>query len=251
MNDLHLKQAKPYSELAEYYNVVMAHVNYKKWAKYILKILSNFGFDNGLIIDLSFGTGLFNKYFSTNSFRIFGADLSLHMLSRYTLENSTHQIPLFVNDICHMAIQNEKADILIFLYDSLNYLNTRPKLRKAFSEVKRILKPGGLCIFDAVTQRLCENYFSNSLETIKVGDIEIIRESFFDKGDLLQYNDFIFKRIGENLHERHIQKIYSIKDIKSELRRAQFEIIATYDGLGFGKPSEKSERVHFVCKKND
>jgi len=227
----------------------MTHVNYRKWAKYIQNILAGYGIKTGMIIDLGFGTGLLFRHFNLRKFKILGADLSFQMIGRYKTESPDDGVLLVVNDICATAMKNQAADVVLFLYDSINYLRTKPKLNAAFSEVSRILKPGGIFIFDIVTRYLCEKYFSDHREVIKLKKIEISRESFFDPEKSLQYNFFIFKTDEQSVREKHIQRIYSISEITEETKRHYLNIHASYSGLGFREASEKSERVHFVCQK--
>ncbi len=241
----------PYSVLAAYYNTVMSHVNYKRWAKYVLRILKKMGVKKGRVIDLSFGTGLFAAHFSRNRFTTFGADRSIDMLRQYDGRNTNPGWRLLAGDITRTAFKDETADVLLFLYDSTNYLNTRYRLRRAFSEVYRVLRPGGIFIFDIVTTRLCQTYFADHRESVMVGDAEIVRESVFDARKSLQYNYFTVCAGGKKYRETHIQRIYDISVVIETAEQANLAIMACYDGLGFDGPSPESERIHVVCKKND
>ena len=227
----------------------MIHVNYKKWAKYIQKILAGYGIKNGVIIDLGFGTGLLFKHFRSRKFMVLGADLSFQMIQSSKTQPPDCPVLFMVNDICNTAVKNQVVDVVLFLYDSINYLQTKLRLKAAFSEVSRILKPDGIFIFDIVTRHLCEKYFSDHREVMKLPETKIVRESFFDPEKELQYNFFTFTTGEQSVREKHIQRIYSILEITKEAKRQHLNIHACYQGLGFRNASEKSERVHFVCKK--
>ena len=228
---------------------MMSYVDYSKWAKYILRIVEKAGIEKGIIIDLSFGTGLFWNHWYNPDLKRIGADISLPMLRQYKNAKTVGKPNLVNNDICNIAFKDNIADVMLSLYDAINYLNTRFKLRAAFSDVNRVLKPGGYFIFDMVTRRLCEKYFSNYQDIIKVGDAEIIRKSVYNPSKSLQFNHFMIKKNGVLSKERHIQKIYTIAEMQQAIEKANLQILYAYHGLGFRKPSEKSERIHFVCKK--
>ena len=59
---LMLSDMVPYSQLALYYDRVMNHVDYKKWAKFIKTILSHYYQTPKNIVELACGTGAIFKY---------------------------------------------------------------------------------------------------------------------------------------------------------------------------------------------
>ena len=74
------KVVEPYFALAPIYDEVMEHVDYKRWATYVHKIVQQFDHKTDWILDISCGTGSCAKYLLKLGYHVTGSDNSWSML---------------------------------------------------------------------------------------------------------------------------------------------------------------------------
>ena len=62
----------------------------------------------------------------------------------------------------------------------------------------------------------------------------------------------IEKIIVEDKHylEKHLQRIYSIKEISDLIKESGLTLYKLTENFSQKEGSEKSDRIHFICKKN-
>jgi ubiquinone/menaquinone biosynthesis C-methylase UbiE len=238
----------PYSKLAVIYDKVMSHVNYKMWAEYINNLLQFADAKKVKILDISCGTGKHIKFLSNKRKDITGADLSYPMLHA-AKNNKQDNFKLVNNDARCCAFKNSSFDVILMLYDSINYLLRNDDVDKLFSEIYRILIPGGIFIFDFVTEKGLrasndEYYESNSWDGLAYE-----RHSWFSKKNKVQHNDFLFLYNGNSYKESHVQQISSVAQWKKRLAKSKMQLSHEFSNFSFLPPNKYSERIHFVCKK--
>ena len=52
-----LQKVRPYEKLAKVYDIIMSHVNYRRWARYIVRLCKWAEISDTAILDISCGTG--------------------------------------------------------------------------------------------------------------------------------------------------------------------------------------------------
>jgi ubiquinone/menaquinone biosynthesis C-methylase UbiE len=244
-----MEYCKPYEKLALIYDRLMAHVDYKLWSEYVTNLITESENKATSIADLACGTGNFLVFLRKHFPFVYGCDYSENMVRQARAKTKLQGIPLFVCNIGDLALSNRCVDVVVLLYDSLNYLTDAGALGKAFSEISRILTPGGLFIFDIVSEQHCLQYYADYQENEYWGSTGYSRHSYFDQAKGYQYSDFRIVVDGFTFRERHVQKIYSVNDLSSMLKKNSLEIINIYEEFSFETASEKAERMHFLCQK--
>jgi ubiquinone/menaquinone biosynthesis C-methylase UbiE len=239
-----------YEKLAEIYDSLMDHVDYENWALYLKKLFKYADGEVNHILDLSCGTGNLLLYMKEHAYRCYGCDISRHMLKTADEKLRNYKISFFANDACNIAIKDQIFDAVLFLYDSINYILKKDTLSHLFKEVLRILKPGGLFIFDTVTEYHCKTYYHNNYESEYWHENGYERKSVYDDKSKLQMTNFKIK-LGEKYYlENHQQRIYSAEELVSILCENNFSLVGIYQDFTFNKMRSDAERVHYICRKS-
>ncbi len=241
-----MKEINPYEKLAYIYDRLMDHVDYKNWALYILDLISRSGLTVQSIIDLSCGTGSLIPYFDGVIDKIWGCDQSKTMIIQ--AREKTAELSFFASDIRQMAIRDNSVDCALLLYDSLNYIVNVDELNNTLKEIHRIIKIGGIFIFDIVSETHCREYYTDYHESEYWNDSGYTRHSYFDQDKGIQFNDFRIVLKGKTFVEKHIQRVYTIDFLKKILCEHSFEIVDIFNEFSFERVNEKSGRMHFVCR---
>ena len=241
----------PYTIVAEVYDEMMTHVNYKRWAKYIRSILKNEKFKSGTLLDIGCGTGEFLKRIQKYNYKISGCDSSVEMI-----DQAKKKLPNI--DIHHSAlpllqeIPENKFDILVCLFDTVNYLPDEAILTSSLQNIYLKIKSPGIFIFDVVTKSYCKQYFQNYQEDeVLAKTTAYSRVSEFDTNRNTQINYIRVYTPTGIFEEIHQQKIYDLQLIRNIiLEKTEFEFINMLEDFSFQKANLNSGRVHFVLKKN-
>ena len=242
-----MQKFQPYEKLATIYDQLMSHVNYKKWAEYVINLFQYTDIKIKSVVDISCGTGTLLNQFDKKKFKYWGCDLSFPMVKQ--AQNKFGQNIYIINDVNQIALKSNKFDAVLFLYDSLNYLQDEKQINSLFREVNRILVNNGIFIFDIITDLLCKTHYKNFEEEENWEDNGYIRHSFYDEINHIQHNNFRI-RIKENVFfESHVQKVFSEKQLSDSIKNNGFELAAHMDDFSFHQSDDDSERIHYVCIK--
>lgn len=245
---------EPYGALARIYDFVMRHVDYRNWALYVEGIFRRFGFVDPVICDLACGTGSLALELWRLGYTVSGVDQSEAMLSvaREKARSRRAPIPFYRMDLT--ALEGADAyDVVLCLYDSLNYLTSPPEIERAFEDIWKLLRSKGLFIFDVCTEANSLRYFRDHTEKERGRGFSYVRHSSYNPETHCQFNEFsiTFKGDPKQHIERHEQRIYTLKEIQAIVGRSRFEFLGMYDGFTSRPGDENSDRVHFVLKKDE
>lgn len=245
-----MQKVKPYTKLAQIYNRLMNHVDYERWGDYIKSLFKYADINIKYILDLSCGTGNLLDLMIDDKLLCFGCDLSQPMLVQSQHSETCFKFPLFVNDARAIAIHDQSFDVVLFLYDSINYLLKKSDLLKLINEIYRILHFGGLLIFDTVSDEHCKVHFNHSHENEFWGNEGYFRYNSYNEKTRIQTTQFEIK-LGDDIYlEIHKQRIYSVKDLIYILSRNKFQISGIFHNFTHKKMKSDAHRIHFVCKKS-
>jgi SAM-dependent methyltransferase len=242
-------QTQPYSILAEIYDCIMKDVPYKKWAKYILKLIKKFNPKTTHILELACGTGTMISLLTKFGFKVDGVDISEKMIQKAREKIKNEDVNLYIADMSEFKTDKKYGSVLC-LYDSINYLTEIGKILNLFSNVWSLLDEDGIFIFDISTEY---NSIQNAIAMNtkgKCGDYKFVRRSYFLRDERTHINEFEIEKDKEKFFEKHIQRIYKISEIEDAVKKTGlFEVVARYKNFTFSEGNEWSERVHFILKK--
>ncbi len=245
---------EPYSIFARFYDDLMKVVDYGSWVKYILELLEFYRFKPQTIVDLACGTGNASYLLARLGYHVIGIDKSAEMLAVAQKKNkpANGQVEFYQYDMRSFQL-NKRVDLIICLYDSINYLLTEKDLFKTFCRVKEALKPEGFFIFDFNT-------------CYRIRQIPEKTHLYEGKGyscfwqDKVDYKrciwqvdlDFFLQEGGEvyrRYHEKHRERGYMLKEITDILEGAKLEILDCFNAYTFEKPDGRTPRVYVICRR--
>jgi SAM-dependent methyltransferase len=242
-----------YNALAHIYDHVMRHVDYGDWFSLIQRIHMARFRHMPSICEVGAGTGTLGHMLSQAGYHYIASDASPAMCRAARAKGAP---VMLCCDATGMAL-NASFDMVLFLYDGINYLTDLDAYARFFAESYRCLRPGGILLFDITTDYNSRRYFQDVLDHEETGTFEYIRKSRYDKKKHIQYNDFsIFIRNGPHAphytkyQERHVQYVFPVRDITRTIDTDRFSIIGIWDGFSFDRWKKTSERIHFCLKKN-
>jgi ubiquinone/menaquinone biosynthesis C-methylase UbiE len=248
-----------YSELAEVYDSVMGNVDYIGWAAFIDEIIQRHHPDPVSIMELACGTGSLSL--ALDRYRcyqhIMGTDKSHRMIqkARKKAEKQKSSVSFRVMDFLHIS-QSQTFDVVVCIFDSINYLQSPEAIMRLLEQVKKIMKSrSSLFIFDFTTPAnslLAVKHLDNN-EGITRDHYRFFRKSAYNEQRQIHYNDFEIEKLSDDhrsvLHrysEQHRQRIYSLTQMKSIIRESEFNNKAAYSEFELNKATPESLRVTMV-----
>jgi len=243
-----------YNNFAYVYDKLTLDIDYKKWADYVQRILAKHKVNASMILELGCGTGSFGIEMAMRGYEMICLDLSTEMLDCAAEKAKKEGVDiLFLNqDMCNFELYGT-VDVIVCLLDSFNYLTKASQIHKLFKHVQNYLNPGGFFIFDINTQYKFENIISNNLFYEIGEDVTYFWENEFNPRTKKARFDLTFfvKRdeFYERFDETHFEKSYSNDDIMGFIGDSDLKFIEIYDDLKLKKPSAKSQRNFYICKK--
>lgn len=248
-----------YSVLADIYDDVMTDVDYETWTDYIDDIIIQHTEKADDVLELACGTGTMALSLEElDCYDITATDGSADMI-RIAKEKASH-IDSFVDFITMDFLEldfEKKFDVVFMVFDSLNYLHTEQEILQLHEQVRKILKPGGVFIYDFTTprnSRTAINFLDNEKKTLK-NNTRYYRKSTYDAKNRIHTNSFIIDKLDGKTNsvihqykEQHQQRIYTLREIESILDKTDFSIEAAYDGFELKPAHRKSLRITMVLK---
>ncbi|MCR9143083.1 MAG: methyltransferase domain-containing protein [bacterium] len=220
----------PYSIFAEVYDEFMEHVPYAAWAHYLdrrYRALTRR--TPRSVVDLACGTGQLLAHFPP------GLQRSGMDGSRAMLERARRRLPdarLYHGRLERsLKFADGSQPHLVSTHDSLNYLLDPEDLSRHFAEVRRVLAPDGIYSLDLVSLENILKNFDNQTLRHKVRGRGLVWKNEYDPKTRLMRSDLEFYDKGARKSdppahtERHLQRYYSIEEVRGLARRAGLEVV--------------------------
>lgn len=248
---------EPYHVLALIYDELMSHVEYEKWARFMLKIFADHGVKSSLnsnpvhILECACGTGRVAELLTKYGYHVDAFDRAESMVKKAQERiGKMENINIYQADFLNFS-HNKTYAAIICLYDSINYLVHEPDFLQFLSKVYKSLDDEGIFVFDVCTEFNSLQYFLRRSEKGRVNGYKYLREIRYNRRKRIQENRFTVNLTDTNevFQEVHHQKIYHLPEIRKMLRDSNFKILEETDDFRRSKPNDQSLRVHFICEK--
>lgn len=246
-----LLDASPYTVIARGYDFIMAHIDYEHWAVFTDDLLWKHHPNPRSIRELGCGTGSFALHLQPlGEYDYTGTDLCPEMIAvaRQKAEEDEIQVTWAVEDFTKFRVA-APHDVIILLYDGLNYLLDEDEVASMLECVYEALRPGGIFFFDQSTPANSINNEAFFCDEGELDGFSYVRGSEYDRETRLHITTFEISIDGQSYVERHIQRAYTLEEIRTQILNAGFEIEATFDGFSSRRARESSERVHWLVRK--
>jgi 4-hydroxythreonine-4-phosphate dehydrogenase len=219
-----------YSIFAKYYDTYMSHVDYNKWVNFILKQFNKIHEENPKrILELACGTANVSCQLVKKGLQVDASDISAEMLK--IAAKKPFSPNLSQRDMIAKLPANA-YDLVILLFDSLNYILQKEDIFTLLTNVHDTLQPGGLFIFDLTTPRNCENNFDGFINIEEDKDEFFIHQSDFDSANFIQKTHLTFFLKKGFLYSRkdeiHKQKIYKADEMVKLIGETNFQFKGIY-----------------------
>ncbi len=251
-----------YSDFAAVYDELMDNIPYDDWFTYLHGLLTEYGINDGIIADLGCGTGNITERLATSGYDMIGIDNSAPMLdiANEKKEKNNSTTLYLCQDMREFELYGTVA-ACVSLCDSINYITDNSELLTVFKLVNNYLDPKGLFIFDFNTRHYYKDIVADSTIAEDRDDISFIWDNYYDEEtdiNELALSLFIKEHRSDNSNdnlyrkyeELHIQKGYTLSEIKGLINASGLEYITAYDAFTDNPADENCERIYIIARES-
>ena len=240
-----------FEAVAPYYDTLMSSVPYGRWVDYVERLLAVYHSPALRVLDLACGTGQVGVEMLRRGYQALGADLSEPMVRACARQKPP--LAAAVMDAAHLGLRAGSLDLVVCLFDSLNYVLDPEGLRRCFAEVHRALKPGKLFIFDLNTPRALKIGLFSQKDLSASAVLQYRWEAHWDAGRKLCRVDMWFRWQGggepQEFQETHYQRAYEEPEIVAWLTEAGFTRVESFEAYTFRSVTPLTDRMYLIAQK--
>ncbi len=240
-----------FTVVAPYYDELMSAVPYRSWVDYLEALLRRENHRPRDVLDLCCGTGRVGSEMARRGYNVVGVDLAEGMV-RCCGEREPC-LPAVVMDATRLGLREDSFDLVVSLYDSLNYIIDPDGLQACFVGVAHALRPGGLMIFDLNTPRALRIGLFTQTNASSREPLMYRWQSHWDQKRKLCRVDmhFTWRGSGEQMQfsETHYERAYEDDEVRAMLAAAGMETLHVYDAYSFRRPGAFANRVFYVARR--
>jgi len=234
-----------YGEFSQYYDLL----GWNRFAKVCAVRLKSFfrlrGDTPDTVLNLACGTGELEKLLSKTKIKFTGVDASPCMLK--IARKKCPQYKFVLGDVASVRLK-KKFDMVFFLFDAANHLNSLSHLMRTFKNAKRHLNEGGYFVFDINTPAGLKEWEEASIRKTKNFTC-LVTGKYNDEKLTAVANIEAFIKEGNKyrrVNQKVVEKTWPAVDILNGLVEAGLENI-TVTSFNIEEEIEDAKRLWFIC----
>lgn len=246
-----------YKNLSGLYDTFMEDVPYNIWLENIEHYLKKYSLAPKTVLDLGCGTGQITVLLCEKGYDVTGADISEEMLSvAYDKALKAGVNPFFICQDMRELTLPAPYDLIVSLCDCINYITNKNDLKKVFKNCRAALNKNGLFIFDLNTpyklrEILGDNTFCQTTDTAAF----TCENCFDEETGICEYYLNLFSQNPDLTYSRyeefHYERAYETEEITALLREAGLKLLEIADAETLDSPTETTERIYYIARKED
>ncbi|MDO8682311.1 MAG: methyltransferase domain-containing protein [Armatimonadota bacterium] len=242
-----------FTEISRHYDELMAGVPYRLWVEYVEDILRRINYHPSNVLDAACGTGNASEILAEFGYKVTGVDISPGMIEVAKVKTRMlGEVEYLVQDLAEMYL-NRKFDLIVCVFDSLNYITDPDRLQMAIERVSEHLVPDGVFIFDVNTPYALSHGFFNQSNLGSRKYPKYVWSCAYDRPTRICTVTMVFEVLEgkekRQFTEMHHQRAYEIDELREMVAKAGMQVIDTFHAYTFKKPNRRSDRVFFVARK--
>lgn len=242
-----------YKKFAHIYDrLIYGDIDYKIWAKSILKICEDYNIIREDYLDLACGTCNMTKELGKMFKNTWAVDMSCEMLTEAEQKMRLEKIKTqFVcQDISRLNL-NKEFNLITCALDSTNYILDEEDLKRYFLLVNKHLKKDGIFIFDINSYYKLTQVLGNNVYNYDDDDTVYIWENVLENEIVYMYLTFFMKEgdIYRRFDEEHRERAYKQEFIDNVLETSGFKILKKLDNYKYEEIKNETERITYVVMK--
>jgi SAM-dependent methyltransferase len=249
-----------YGDVAAIYDALMSNVPHGAWLSRIERHARLRGRFPKSALDVACGTGIVTELLYRRGYRpTVGVDLSPEMINIARTKGlalgNPEGLRYEVQDAAILNLGDARFDLVVSMFDSLNYILEPEALQSAFRRIYAHVAPGGLFAFDMnALYALSHDLFTQSQH---FGPVQHSWKAHWDRETRICRVEMDFWVTDEetddtrHFHETHVQRAYTVPELRDWLTGAGFQNITVYGNYGERPPGPRSDRLLFFAEKEN
>lgn len=245
-----------YDIFSSVYDILTDNVDYEKISNKICSLLSQFGINGGLLLDLGCGTGTLSFMLEEKGFDIIGVDISEDMLSvanekKYECDSSA----IFLCQSGESLDLYGTVDCAVSTLDTVNHIEGIEKVKETFKRISLFMNMGGVFIFDINTVFKHNEILGDNTFVYDTDDVYCVWQNTTDREKLITDIDldFFIKNEDDETFTKYSESFseyaYDTEVILGLLDICGFEVLGCYDDYTDNEVTPSTQRITVVAKK--